>query len=403
MLPRIKISYMNGQLGTVGESPDGLFAIVCVAAVEGKFVLKKGYSVRSMADVADLGITKANNAQLYKHLEDFYNEAENGTEVVVFGIPEDEDLTAVLNKDSGSARDLITSMNGKLRALFVSGKFVAPSEPSEQSEEGGETEKKYGYAKFVFDSLPVAQALAEWATEDLYAPMFIILEGTGYDGSAEVENLAEKSYNRVGVVLGDSVKDSTGACLGSLAGRLSQIPVHRNVGRVRDGALYPPAMYLGAREVGEASSLVAGLYDKAYITPRTYVGKSGYFFADDRLACESTDDYAHITNRRVIDKAYRIAYDALLEYMLDEIEVNEDGTMQVGVIKAWQQSVENAINRSMTAAGELSSGEGGEGCECYIDAKQNVLATSKVEVVLRVRPYAYARYIDVQLGFLVNA
>lgn len=389
MLPRIKISYMNGQLGTVGESPDGLFAIVCVAtAVESKFVLKKGYSVRSMADVADLGITKDNNAQLYKHLEDFYNEAENGTEVVVFGVPESEALTDVLNKDTGSARDLITAMNGKLRGLFVSGK--------------SETAGVNGLAESVFDALPVAQALAEWATADLYAPMFVILEGVGYAGSADVKSLSEEAYNRVGVVLGDDVQNSTGACLGTLAGRLSQIPVHRNVGRVRDGALYPPGMYLGAREVGEASSLVAGLYDKAYITPRTYVGKSGYFFADDRLACKSTDDYAHITNRRVIDKAYRIAYDALLEYMLDEIEVNEDGTMQTGVIKSWQQSVENAINRSMTAAGELSSGDSGEGCECYIDAKQNVLATSKVEVVLRVRPYAYARYIDVQLGFLVN-
>lgn len=393
MLPRIKINYMNGQLGTVGESPDGLFAIICVAvavsSTSSTFELEKPYSIRSMSDVTALGITKDNNAQLYKHLEDFYNEAENGTEVVVFGIPEGEDLTAVLNKDSGSARDLITSMNGKLRALFVSGK----------SEEAGVD----GLAASIFEALPVAQALAEWATADLYAPMFVILEGLGYEGSAEVKNLSEGAYNRVGVVLGDSVKDSTGACLGSLAGRLSQIPVHRNVGRVRDGAIYPLEMYLGSKEVGEASSLVASLYDKAYITPRTYVGKSGYYFTDDRLACESTDDYAHIANRRVIDKAYRIAYDALLDFMLDEIEVNEDGTMQTGVIKTWQQSVENAINRSMTAAGELSSGDGGEGCECYIDAAQNVLATSKVEVTLRVRPYAYARYIDVNLVFLVNA
>lgn len=389
MLPRIKISYMNGQLGTVGESPDGLFAIVCVAtAVQDKFELKKGYSVRSMADVADLGITKANNAQLYKHLEDFYSEAENGTEVVVFGIPESEALTNVLNKDTGSARDLIAGMNGKLRALFVSGK----------SEVAGEN----GLAESVFDALPVAQALAEWATADLYAPMFVILEGTGYAGSADVISIAEEAYNRVGVLLGDNVINSTGACLGTLAGRLSQIPVHRNVGRVRDGALYPSEMYLGTREVGEASSLVAGLYDKGYITPRTYVGKSGYYFADDRLACESIDDYAHIATRRVIDKAYRIAYDALLDFMLDEIEVNEDGTMQTGVIKTWQQSVENAINRSMAAAGELSSNDGAA-CECYIDEKQNVLATSKVEVTLRVRPYAYARYIDVNLGFQVNA
>lgn len=384
MLPRIKISYMNGQLGTVGESPDGLFAIICVAmAVQDKFVLKKPYSVRSISDVTALGITETNNAQLYKHLVDFYNEAENGTEVVVFGIPSNEALTTVLDKNTGSAKELITATNGKLRALFVSGT---------PAEDGVNT-----------DVIATAQALAEWSTNDLYAPIFIVLEGSGYAVGSDLPDLSEEAFNRVGVVLGDTTPNSINSCLGTLAGRLSQIPVHRNVGRVRDGALYPTAMYLGSKEVGEASGLVAELYDKAYITPRKYVGKAGYFFSDDRLACESTDDYANISNRRVIDKAYRVAYDALLEFMLDEIEVNEDGTMQVGVIKSWQQSVENAINRSMTAAGELSSSEGSSGCECYIDEKQNVLATSKVELTIRVRPYAYARYIDVQLGFLVNA
>lgn len=390
MLPRIKINYMNGQLGTVGESPDGLFAIVSVAtAVKDKFDLKKPYSVRSIADVVELGVSPDTNAQLYKHLEDFFNEAESGTEVVVYGVPSSETVKQVLDKNSGSAKNLITAMNGKLRALFVSGATA---------EAGVE-----GVADSVIEALPYAQSLAEWATADLYAPLFAILEGIGYAGSAEVKDLSEEAYNRVGVLLGDTESGSKSACLGTLAGRLAKIPVHRNVGRVRDGALFPPTMYLGSKEVGEASSLVAGLYDKAYITPRTYVGKAGYFFADDRLACEPTDDYAHITNRRVIDKAYRVAYDTLLDFMLDEIEVNEDGTMQTGVIKSWQQAVENAINRSMTAAGELSSGADGSGCECFIDAQQNVLANSKVEITLRVRPYAYARYIDVQLGFLVNA
>ena len=388
MLPRIKINYMNGQLGTVGESPDGLFALVCVAVATEKFVLNKPYSVRSMADVADLGLTSDNNSQLHKHLVDFYNEAENGTELVLFGISNDDDIVDVLNKDTGSARDLIMAKNGKLRALFVSGKH----------EQAGED----GLADSVFDALPVAQALAEWSTVDLFAPIFVVLEGIGYAGG-ELRDLSGQEYNRVAVVLGDNVANSEGACLGTLAGRLSQIPVHRNCGRVRDGALYPPEMWLNDKEVGEAMSKIAGIYDLAYITPRTYVGKAGYFFSDDRMACKSTDDYAHIANRRVIDKAYRLTYTALLEYMLDEIEVNEDGTMQTGVIKTWQQSVEDAINRSMSAAGELSTGSDGKGCECYIDSKQNVLATSKIEVTVRVRPYAYARYIDVQLGFLVNA
>ena len=104
----------------------------------------------------------------------------------------------------------------------------------------------------------------------------------------------------------------------------------------------------------------------------------------------------------MIDKAYRTAYDTLLDTLLDELEVNEDGTLDTGVVKSWQQTVETAINRKMTANGELSSGSDGEGCVCKIDETQNVLATSMVKVTLKVRPYGYARYVDVNLGFQVT-
>ena len=70
--------------------------------------------------------------------------------------------------------------------------------------------------------------------------------------------------------------------------------------------------------------------------------------------------------------------------------------------KSWQQAVENAINRQMTAKGELSATDG-EGCVCFINPKQNVLATSRIELTLKVRPYGYARFIDVNLGFQVIA
>ena len=68
----------------------------------------------------------------------------------------------------------------------------------------------------------------------------------------------------------------------------------------------------------------------------------------------------------------------------------------------WLQTVENGINKKMTANGELCANSDGEGCQCYIDEKQNVLSTSKVLVTLKVRPYGYARYVDVNLGFLVE-
>lgn len=103
----------------------------------------------------------------------------------------------------------------------------------------------------------------------------------------------------------------------------------------------------------------------------------------------------------MIDKAYRIAYGELLTHMLEDVALNEDGTMFAPVLKAWEASVETAINREMTARGELSGGEDG-GCRCVIDPRQNVVSTSRINITLQVRPHGYARYIDVSLGFLVK-
>lgn len=390
MLPRIKISYLNGQLGTVGESPDGLFALVCGATAAGvTFELEKAYSVRGMDDLAALGITSEGNPRLYKHVKEFYDEAEEGTELVVYGVAKSAKMTALLDKTSGSARKLVEGQNGRLRGLFVAG-------------DGGTTGSvTEGLDPDVLSALPIAQQLAEWATEELYAPLFVILEGRGYTGE-DLRDLSELAYNRVGVLIGDTEAGSEGACVGTLAGRLATLPVQRNAGRVKDGALFPTEMYVGNVKVDEGGSVIAGLYDKGYITPRKYVGRSGYFFTDDRLACDETDDYAHLAHRRVIDKAYRIVYDTLLDMMLDELEVNEDGTLQAGIVKSWQQAVEDALNAAMTASGELSAGDDGEGCVCYIDQTQNVLATSKVAVTVKVRPFGYARYVDVSLGFQVT-
>ena len=391
MLPRIKIQFLNGQLGTVGESPDGLFALVCgAAAVTKKLELGKAYTLHTFDELDALGVTSENNPRLHKHVQDFYTEAEEGTKLVIFPVDKAKTFTELCDKDTGVIKELITAENGALRGIFVAG-------------DGREaTITTNGLDNDLFTALPKAQQLAEWATVSLYAPLFVILEGRGYKDGA-VKDLHKEAYNRVGVLIGDTVKASEGAAVGLMAGRLATLPVQRNIARVKNGALKSVAMFIGEKPVEENASAVSDLYDAGYITPRKYVGKAGYFFTDDRLACEQTDDYAHITARRTIDKAYRIAYAALLELMMDELSVNEDGTLQNGIIMAWQQMMENAVNRAMTAAGELSADADGTGCKAYIDPTQNVLSTSKIELTLKVRPFGYARYVDVKLGFQVEA
>jgi hypothetical protein len=177
--------------------------------------------------------------------------------------------------------------------------------------------------------------------------------------------------------------------------------VQRNIGRVASGPLSVESFYLGASLVDDVMADVETIYAKGYITPRIFYSVDGYFFTDDRMACKATDDYAHLTARRTVDKAARIAYLTLLQKLLDEIEVNTDGTMQRPILKSWQAAVETAINQQMSASGELSVVDG-SGCKFYIDPSQNVLSTSKVEGTLKVRPFGYARDIIVNIGFLTS-
>lgn len=381
-------------MGTVGESPDGLMALICGAsAVTGKLELNTVYPVTSMDDLAALGVTEANNATLYKQVKEFYDEAESGTKLILYPVSANTKATLLCdytNMAEGFARDLITRQNGALRGIGVAGINTGSTSVSND-----------GLDSDVFTALPKAQQLAEWATSELYAPLFLVLEGRNYDASKELKDLTGEKYNRVAVVISDTVSDSKGACVGTLLGRIASIPVQRNIGRVKDGSLFPLEMYVGTKKIEESGSTISAIFEKGYIVPRKHVGRTGYYFSDDQMACDPTDDYAHLTNRRVIDKAYRICYDTMLDELLDEIDLNEDGTMQHAVVKSWQQTLENAINRKMTANGELSATDG-EGCKVYINEKQNVVSTSRIELNLKVRPHGYARYIDVNLGFLVT-
>ena len=390
MLPRVKINYLNGLLGTAPDNQDGLLGLVVLGAtaVSTTFVLGKQYRLVRPEDLVGLGITATNNARIVELVNQFFAEAEEGTPVYLIGIAATA-MTTVLDVDNGPMKAILQELRGSLRGLIVASASTASVTVTD------------GLDPDVLTAMPKAQALAEWAADNLYAPIFVILEGRHFESAGDAPDLKALTYNRVGVFIGDVVTGSINAAVGTLAGRIAASPVQRNIGRVASGALAPAQMFIGASTVDQAMSVVDTLYSKGYICPRIYVGLSGYYLVDDPLAVAGTDDYAHLTARRTVDKAARIAYLTMLQFLLDEIEVNTDGTMQTPVLKSWQAAVEDAINAQMSAAGELSVVDG-SGCKFFIDPSQNVLSTSKVEGVLKVRPYGYAREIVVNIGFLTN-
>ena len=390
MLPRVKINYLNGLLGTAPDNQDGLLGLVVLGAtaVSTTFVLGKQYRLVRPEDLVGLGITATNNARIVELVNQFFAEAEEGTPVYLIGI-EATSMTSVLDVESGPMKSILQELRGALRGLIVASASTAAATVVD------------GLDPDVLTAMPKAQALADWAADSLYAPIFVILEGRHFESADDAPDLKTLAYNRVGVFIGDVVTGSINAAVGTLAGRIAASPVQRNIGRVATGALAPAEMFIGSSSVDQAMSVVDVLYSKGYICPRIYVGLAGYYLVDDLLAVAGTDDYAHLTARRTVDKAARIAYLTMLQFLLDEIEVNTDGTMQTPVLKSWQAAVEDAINAQMSAAGELSVVDG-SGCKFFIDPSQNVLSTSKVEGVLKVRPYGYAREIVVNIGFLTN-
>jgi len=389
-LPRVKIYFENGAIGGSDAIDDRVCGLVASAvAVSTTFVLDKAYQITSLADLTTLGVTAANNDRLYKEVSEFYTEAPIGSIMWIMGVADTLKVSEILDKDKAHAATLIESAKGAITYLIVAKK----GNDSVTAVSGLDPD------------VPVAitngQALAKYYTESLYAPFFIIIEGRHYTGVPnDLALLSGRTDNRVGVLIADTVSGSNGACVGLLAGRIAAIPVQRSIARVKTGAIGVDTLYVGS--VAPENAKPDTIHDAGYITARTFVGKTGYYWSDDTLATSATDDYQMIPRRSVIDKAYRIAYQTLANELSDEIPVTDANTIPAAICKNIQNSVETAIENNMTAYGNLGNDPSDAtdiGVECYIDETQNIVSSSKLTVTLRVKPYGYAKYIDLYLGF----
>ena len=394
MLPRVKIDFSNGNLSQVSASADGVIGILATGVtVAGKFLLNTPYKITQASDITGtLGITLVNNPGLFKLLTELFNQSGDGVEVWVTGFADTVTMTimATLATVTG-VKEMLLAANGKIRTIIVHRTPAVGYVPVTATGIDGD----------VATAMAQAQITAVWCADTLKAPVFFLIAGLYYQGNpATLTDITIATNNRVGIVIGDTVSGN-GCAIGLVAGKLARIPVQRNIGRVKDGAILGVVnAYLATVLVQSAD--VASVNDKGYITLRTHTGRSGYYFTDDPLAAPVTDDYNHITARRTVDKAYRIAYDTLINELLDEVPVTDQGKISVAYAKSLENKVESAIINSMTAAGELGNDpadQDDKGVSFYVNYNQNIIATGQVNATLKVKPYGYARYITVQLGF----
>jgi hypothetical protein len=390
--PKVSIGFENGNLGVVATSPDGICSIIASAVANGTFALNTVYTVFSLKEAETLGIIGGiSNYELHKTIKEFYAEAGDGTELWIYGVAK----TRTLDELVADSATLLMASNRRIRVVLCK---YAPSVAEVPSENG----LREGFPA----TLAAAQAIADDFTENKIHPVVFVIEGYNYTGvPADLIGFSATTYNRVAVLIGDTetrtgTTASKGAAVGVLGGRIAKNQVHVNVGRVKDGALKPLEFFVLDTPIEQVN--IDALYDKGFITLTTHVGKSGYYFVDDHLACTVEDDYHFLTRRRVIDKAFVLANQTLTNFVLDTVPLTNEGKIQAAYAKALEAEVERKIAQEMSAKGELSVDEtvaNDTGAECVIDVTNNIAQDSTIKGRIRVRPHGYGRFLEFTIGF----
>lgn len=401
--PGINIDFINGQLGQTIATPDGIGLFAVSAVAKEAFELNKAYEVKSMVDVAALGILPdVDNYRLYKTLKEFYDEAGEGVKCWVIGFAKTTKVSDwfTANVTTGLV-PIQTALDAAKGEISLIGCILSPDESYTPTVTNG-------IDADITLAMQKANTFLNTYTKSKYAPASVIFEGYAFSGNkTDLTDLKTMNYERCSVMIGDteaktSTPGSKGACVGIYLGRLAKSSVEVNPGRVRDGALNITTAFVNDTPAEQFDT--EALHDKGYVTLRIHTGKSGYFFADCPTASSATSDYHFLTHRRVIDKAYRLAYQGSLDFLLEENDVLTNGTINPIYAKTVENILESLIYQEMTANGELSidtTSPNDRGVICKVDLNHNVVATGQLKLAkLQVRMKGYNRYIDIPLGFV---
>lgn len=392
-LPGVSITVENGALGRVATTKDGVAGLILVGMAQTLIPLYTPKQIFGLKEAESLGITEAGDVadkvDTWKQIKEFYDEAGNGAELWIMTVPVTRTMEELLdpNTTTNGATKLIDAAGGKIRLLGIS-RYIDDSVEYEQVTVGGLDED-------VTLAMAKGQALAI-SYRNQFKPFNVIIDGRGWTGViSDLADLRTFTHSKVSVVLCATAADSLSASVGLVLGRAAKIPVQRNLGRVKDGALNVGKMYFtDGTEINTFSDAQIGqIHGKAYITPRTLVGRSGYFLTDDPTATTANDDYLTLANNRVIDKALTIVYATYVNEINDEVEITSEGKLSATKVAYYRQVLSNALELNMIANGEASS------AEVYVDPDQNVLANDLISIEVRITPVGYAKEISVSLGF----
>ncbi|MDR3350705.1 MAG: DUF2586 family protein [Prevotellaceae bacterium] len=390
-VPNVTFKYLNGQLGGVNPSQDGVCGLVIqVPTAPAGLALGASKALYSLADAEAVGLTAAydetNSVSAYGEIRDFFSKTGGKGELWVMPVINTTSVADICDTQNALVAKLLADSQGRIRVWGVATNRPAAYEATTAN----------GIDQDIYSAVNNAQALREDYALNRYVPTRVILPGRAFTGNiSALLDLKQQSNNGVLISL-HGRKNSQEGMIGFLLGVIASLPVQRNIGRAQNGHLGVEEAYLsdGTTKAEDLFALQDVLHDKGYVFPLTRVGRAGYYYNADPTATSNTDDYYSLAHGRVIDKVQRIAYDVYLDRINDDFELSLQGKISASALKALQGDVEDAVNVVMTSAGELSS------FRCYVDPEQDPISTGKTVIRLNVQPRGYYKEIVVELGFV---
>lgn len=382
-LSNVYIELVRNGLGLVAESNDNTCGIILTGtAVADKLELNKAYSIYSLDGAKNLGITPTgDNSEAYRHLSEFYAVAGTGKKLWILVTPVTAKLSDHVNpdKDPCVAKTILNAGGGEIVALGL----------TSQADAGATLD---GLDSEVYSAMLKAQLLANEYQQKIM-PFVTVIEGRKFTGNGdELRNLSEENSYRTGITLG-STKEDGSASVGLVLGQLAALPVQRKISRVKNGSLPIESKngYLSDGVLVDDREDLDTINDKRFIIFRKFPNKSGYFFNGDFTATSGTDDLNCFARIRTIDKAMKIAYNTYVEELDDDVDVNDDGTLNASIAAYLKEKIETQVNGQMS--GEISN------FKATIDTTIDILSGLPQAIYLDITPKGYLNPIRVILGY----
>lgn len=194
----------------------------------------------------------------------------------------------------------------------------------------------------------------------------------------------------------DNKTKATVSAIGVALGTLSKAAVHQCIAWVKNfpSGISMPALGDGTLVRTIDKGELEKLDTSRYLFLNNVVGVAGSYWNDSHTMDSPTSDYAAIESVRTMDKAVR----GIRTYLTPELGGNVYIDPDTGKLQSYTVShLETTANiplEEMEKAGELS------GYKAEIDAEQDVLSTSTIEVTIKNVPVGVVRKFKVKIGFV---